>query len=200
MPTARTAQPNQTAEMSKRSKRSIGEDVFPAPGHSWSHVPEDFRSINGWGADLDPANRPMSQKEFPSAVRTARGTVTAWQEPTHRIHMSNEQPNLTPVFGTSCPPRGLSGMLRDYAYQFGEGTNRHWMTLILADRIDIMESMVIDALRGRPDNIIAEKAWPTRIKYKKGGGERSAASLVMVGAAALSVVALGAMFTMRDDD
>ena len=65
------------------------------------------------------------------------------------VFMSVEQPNLTPVFGTSCPPKGLSGLLREYAYQFGEGANRHWMTLVLADRVDMIESMVMDAFRGR---------------------------------------------------
>lgn len=130
-------------------KRSRGEDAAPAPGHSRGGVPDDYRQIKGWGVDLDPKNRPMVPREFPSDVNTARGPVTARQVPDTKIHVSNEQPDLTPVFGTSCPPQGLSGMLRDYAFEYGEGTNRHWMTLLLADRIDVIENLFIDAVRGK---------------------------------------------------
>src|SRR5207253_7460861 len=86
--------------------------------------------------------RPMFPRELPSTVETVRGDVKDWQKPKVKVHMSNEHPNLTPVFGTACPPKGLSGLLRDYAYQYGEATNRHWMTLLLADRVDMVETMI----------------------------------------------------------
>ena len=146
MPSVTHTEENQTPEMSARSKRSLGEDVAPAPGHSIANAPRDYKSVPGWGVDLDPKNRPSYPKELPSTVMTARGDVQDWQEPPHRIHLSNEHPNLTPVFGTSCPPQGLSGLLRDYAYQFGEASNRHWMTLMLADRVNMVESMFTEAL------------------------------------------------------
>jgi hypothetical protein len=104
-----------------------------------------------------------------------------------KVHMSVEHPNLTPVFGTSCPPKGLSGLLRDYAYQFGEGSNRHWMTLVLADRVDMIESMVADAFRGRGDNYIAEKAWPANWKYADDAQRRRYA--MMAAAAVGGIVA-----------
>jgi hypothetical protein len=166
MPVATRTEENQTPEMSARSKRSIGEDVAPAPGHSVSNVPRDYKTVLGWGADLDPANRPSYPKELPSNVMTARGEVRDWQVPPHKIHVSNEHPNLTPVFGTACPPSGLSGRLRDYAFEFGEATNRHWMTLLLADRVNMVESMIGDALRGKPDHYIREKGWSANLKYR----------------------------------
>jgi hypothetical protein len=46
---------------------------------------------------------------------------------------------LTPVFGTSTPPRGLSGLLRRAAYQIAEHHTSHWLLLLLADRIDVVE-------------------------------------------------------------
>ncbi|HEX8173312.1 MAG TPA: hypothetical protein VF824_22450 [Thermoanaerobaculia bacterium] len=130
-------------------------DNTPDPHHVTSTVPRDFRSIPGWGVDLH--ERPMFPMELPSDVMNVRGDVKDWQVPYEKVHVSIEHPNLTPVFGVSCPPRGLSGALRNYAYKYGEGTNRHWMTLLFADRVDVVESMIIDALRGHPDRYIKEK-------------------------------------------
>ena len=178
-----------------RLKRTLGEDAVPAPKHSTAHVPSDFRKVLGWGVDLDPANRPSYPKEYPSDVTSARGDVKHWQTPPHKIHKSNEHPNLTPVFGTACPPKGLSGALRDYAYQFGEGTNRHWMTLVLSDRVDMVESMLTDALRGRPDNYFREKGWAANFKYADRAQRQR---YIGYGAAVLGVVALGMFFGMSD--
>jgi len=170
------------------TKRALGDDPAPAPGHSARNVPADYRQVNGWGADLDPANRPSIPRELPSDVTTVRGDVRDWQTPHQKIYLSVEHPNLTPVFGTSCPPRGLSKLLRDYAYQFGEGANRHWMTLMLADRVNILESMVSEAFRGRPDNYIKEKGWAAKVKYADPARRRNA---MIFGAAVLGAVAVG---------
>lgn len=153
-----STRPTRTTVDSAHAKRTRGEDPAPSPHHEFNGIPANYREINGWGADLDPKNRPSFPMEYPSDVKTVRGPVKHWQQPRTKIHQSNEQPGLTPVFGESVPPRGLSGLLRDYAYQYGEGTTRHWMTLMLADRVDIVESMVVDAFRGRPDNYVKEKA------------------------------------------
>ena len=129
-----------TYERAKMTKRTRGEDAVPVPSHSARNVPQNVRKINGWGADLDPANRPAVPQELPSNVTTARGDVKHWQTPRSKIYMSNEMPDLTPVFGETCPPHGLSGLLRDFAFQYGEGTSRHWMTLMLADRVERFET------------------------------------------------------------
>jgi hypothetical protein len=165
----------------------------PAPSHESKHVPKNFREVLGWGVDLH--ERPMFPKELPSTVMTVRGDVEDWQEPKVKIHMSNEQPNLTPVFGTSCPPSGLSGLLRDYAYQYGEATNRHWMTLILADRVNMVEKMIGDALRGHPDRYIKEKGWTAFYKYGDKSDRRKyvAFGALALGAIALAVVARNAL-------
>ena len=126
-------------------------------GHIRRHT-GGFPLHQWWGADLDPAIA-LRIEELPSTVRTARGEVRDWQKPHTKVHVSNEHPNLTPVFGASVPSRGLSGWLRDYAYEYGEATNRHWMTLILADRVDIDEHLATDLLAGRPDNYVREKGW-----------------------------------------
>jgi hypothetical protein len=166
------------------------------PHHVTETVPPDYRKVPGWGVDLDPKNRPMFPMELPSDVMTARGDVQDWQVPPHKIHMSIEHPNLTPVFGTSCPPKGLSGLLRDYAYKYSEGTNRHWMTLTIADRIDILESMIGSALRGKPDRFIKEKGWGAKLRYCEGHGR----NYLAIGAAVVGVAALTMYLMKRAED
>lgn len=184
----KTTRPTSETRENARRKRTRGEDVVPAPSHSASNVPRDHRTINGWGADLDPANRPSFPKELPSNVMTVRGDVKHWQTPHTKVHMSNEQPGLTPVFGASVPPHGLSGLLRDYAYQYGEATNRHWFTLMLANRVDVLESAITGLLQGKPDNYIKEKGWSAKYKYNPGAQRRTA---LTIGAAVLGAVAVG---------
>jgi hypothetical protein len=183
-----TTRPTPNTRQAAREKRTLGEDAVPSPGHSTANLPNDYRQINGWGVDLDPANRPSFPKELPSTVMTARGDVKHWQEPRTKIHVSNEQPGITPVFGESCPPHGLSGLLRDYAYQYGEATNRHWMTLMLADRVDIFESAVSDVLRGE---YAQNKGWSAYAKY----GNSHRRRYITLGVAALGAVALGLVLT-----
>lgn len=185
-----TTRPTRETRDAARSKRTLGEDPVPSPGHSTKNLPSDYREINGWGVDLDPANRPSFPKELPSTVMTARGDVKHWQQPRTKIHVSNEHPGITPVFGESCPPRGLSGLLRDYAYQYGEATNRHWLTLMLADRVDIYESAISDLLRGE---YAQNKGWAAFKHYGKPRKRNN--RYLTLGVAALGAIALGLVLT-----
>jgi hypothetical protein len=117
------------------------------------------RGVKGWGADLDPANRPAVPKEKPSDVTTPYGAMQEKQIPEIRIHQSIEHEQLTPVFGTSCPPRGLSGRLRDFAYTYSEGALTHWLTLMLADRVDVLEGTFEDLAHGHLPNTYKERGW-----------------------------------------
>lgn len=51
------------------------------------------------------------------------------------------RPNKTfpPVFGTDVPPKGLSGVLRRLAYAYPDHLTRHWLMLMAADRVDLLE-------------------------------------------------------------
>jgi hypothetical protein len=70
---------------------------------------------------------------------------------------SIEHKFLTPVFGTSCPPKGLSGVLRKYAYaRYSEARAAHWLILIGADRVDAIESHLRSFGTVHPDNPITE--------------------------------------------
>src|SRR5687768_8596009 len=94
-------------------------------------------TIRGWGSDLDPKMRPgVPRDKAPEIGVEQLYPAIPQQVPRIRVHKSTEHGKLTPVFGTSCPPSGLSGRLRDFAYRFSEGRLSRWMTLMLADRVN----------------------------------------------------------------
>ena len=133
---------------------------------------DEVRSrIHGWGVDLDPADRPSVPRErFDPTLSGAHWEFPERQPEKWPRERSIEHGTLPPVFGTSCPPRGLSGVIRKFAYaKYSEARAAHWLLLIAADRVDVLESTVLDALRGHPDNPITEtgvlgelKAHPVR--------------------------------------
>jgi hypothetical protein len=70
---------------------------------------------------------------------------------------SIEHKFLTPVFGTSCPPKGVSGALRRFSYRrYSEGRAAHWLLLLAADRVDAWESHLRSFLTARPDNPVTQ--------------------------------------------
>jgi hypothetical protein len=112
--------------------------------------------IPGWGADLDPADRPSVPRE------RSEPTGAHWDFPERQPERwprerSIEHKFLTPVFGTSTPPRGLSGVIRKYAYRrYSEARAAHWLLLLAADRVDAQESHLRSFLTLRPDNPVTE--------------------------------------------
>jgi len=113
--------------------------------------------IPGWGADLDPKDRPSVPRErFDPDLNGAHWDFPERQPEKWPRERSVEHKFLTPVFGTSCPPRGLSGVVRRYAYRYSEGRAAHWLLLIGADRVDALEQHLRSFLTLRPDNPITE--------------------------------------------
>ncbi|MBM7489467.1 hypothetical protein JOD64_000689 [Micromonospora luteifusca] len=114
--------------------------------------------IPGWGVDLDPMDRPSVPKErFDPTLNGAHWEFPERQPEKGPRERSIEHKFLTPVFGTSCPPRGLSGIIRRYSYRtYSEGRAAHWLLLLAADRVDAVESTFASFLTRRPDNPITE--------------------------------------------
>jgi len=114
--------------------------------------------IPGWGADLDPADRPAVPRErFDLEASGAHWDLPEQQEEIRPRERSIEHGRLTPVFGTSTPPKGLSGVLRRYSYAtFSEARAAHWLILLLADRVDAIENHLASFVTLRPDNPITE--------------------------------------------
>ena len=127
--------------------------------------------IPGWGVDLDPKDRPAVPKEnFNPDATGAHWDFPERQESPWPRERSIEHKFLPPVFGTSCPPSGLSGAVRRYAFRYSEGQARHWLLLMGADRINVLESRLQALATGRPDSRVMETGVLTEFTH---GGLRS---------------------------
>ena len=114
--------------------------------------------IPGWGADLDPKDRPAFPRErFDPGASGAHWDLPERQQEKWPRERSIEHRQLTPVFGTSMPPKGLSGVLRKLSYaRYSEGRAAHWLILLMADRVDAIESHLRSFATLRPDNPITQ--------------------------------------------
>jgi hypothetical protein len=114
--------------------------------------------IPGWGVDLDPKDRPSVPKlQFQEGLTGAHWEFPERQPEKWPRERSIEHKFLTPVFGTACPPKGLSGVIRRYSYaKYSEGRAAHWLLLMLADRVDAVESHLRSFATLHPDNPVTE--------------------------------------------
>src|SRR4051794_1377892 len=106
-------------------------------------------NVVGWGADLDPYFRPGVPREKNDESVTdfrerSEYELIPREIPKVEILVSTEHKRITPIFGTACPPHGLSGMLRRFAFKYSEGKKSHWLILLLADRVDVVESALLN--------------------------------------------------------
>lgn len=135
------------------------------------NLSNDYTHIKGWGIDADPENEPT----YPMKKYTGDDHKRInWERPPLQpvnieVLHSNERPNITAVFGTSTPPSGLSGAIRRYAFQFSENEYMHWLPLLLADRVNVVEGIVDDLKRGHIPNIFAEKGMKAELKHNPMG-------------------------------
>ena len=133
------------------------------------HTAKDPSRIKGWGVDADPKNDPT----YPMKHRKDGDHAGySWERPpqqpiTVEILHSNERSDLTSVFGTSTPPSGLSGVLRRVASRYSESSYGHWLPLMLADRVSVMEGILGDLEHGHVPNIFAERGWKTEWKHNR---------------------------------
>ncbi|MDM0049945.1 hypothetical protein [Variovorax sp. J22R115] len=158
--------------------------------HTQNQDREQHAHIVGWGADLDRSNRPA----YPMERTPGRLERMPWTEPPEpqRKHVevlrSNERPTLTPVFGSTCPPRGLSGVVRRSAFGFSENDLRHWLLLLLADRVDVGEGLIEDLAHGHLPRVYSEMGGAAELKHNPKGAARKALTLVaLVGVAYLAL-------------
>jgi hypothetical protein len=122
-------------------------------------------TIPGWGADLDPKDRPaVPMERTPPRNVNVSWTEPERQEPRVRILKSPEHPRLTPVFGTAQPPKLLSGLIRRFAYTYSEGKKAHWLLLLLADRVDEVEESLKSVLTLSAHNPLKEMGLQAELK------------------------------------
>ncbi|WP_201297321.1 hypothetical protein [Sphingomonas sp. 8AM] len=151
----------------------------------------DPATVPGWGVDADPQNDPTYPIRHIEDQKT-RGLAwsrPALQRPDVEILRSIEHNRLPAVVGTSTPPSGLSGMLRRYAFRRSESDWWHWLLLMGADRINVVEGVLDDLREGAVPNIPAEMGLRAEWKHNRAG------LLARIGAVAAA--SLGAVLIVR---
>ncbi len=148
---------------------------------SWT----DPSTIPGWGVDADPSNDPTWPiRQAPELDdHGLTWTRPPLQRETVEVLRSVEHNRMPAVFGTPCPPRGLSGVLRRRAFGFSESQWAHWLLLILADRIDMVEGVGEDLARGRLPNLFEEMGLAAEWRHNRPAFLRRMALVAAVGAA-----------------
>jgi hypothetical protein len=163
--------------------RSSSQDILaePIPGGysptTQQRLAVDLAdTIKGWGSDLDPGTRPgVPRDKAPEIGVESLYPPIEPQVARIKIHKSNEHGQMPPVFGTSCPPKGVSGALRDVAYRFSEGQLPHWLTLLLADRVNVVEDLVSEIAQLRIPNLPKELGLAAQWRHNRTGMIKGAA-------------------------
>src|SRR5687767_13775668 len=144
----------------------------------------DPTQVKGWGVDADPENDPT----YPMKNRNnGEHAGYSWERPPLQptdveILHSNERPNVTAAFGTSTPPAGLSGTLRRFAFKYSESSYGHWLPLMLADRVGVVEGILADLTHGHVPNIFEEAGGKAEWNHNR----RGLLTRVLVGAVVAS--------------
>ncbi len=152
------------------------------------NLSEKYNNIKGWGIDADPANDPT----YP--IKKYNGddhNRLNWERPplqpeTVEILKSVEHLRMPAVFGTPNPPSGLSGALRRIAFRFDESEYGHWLNLLLADRINVVEGVIDDLRHGHFPNIFSERGMKADWKYNR----KELVTKAVVATAAISALCL----------
>lgn len=146
----------------------------------------DTAKIPGWGVDADPQNDPT----YPYRDRTNEDHSGEWQRPTRQdveveILQSIEHKQRPAVVGTSTPPAGLSGAIRRLAFRKSESNLLHWMLLMGADRINMVEGVLQDFGRARVPNVPGEMGMRAGWQHNKRGlALKSVGAVALIGVAA----------------
>lgn len=142
---------------------------------------EQFAHIPGWGVDRDKDVRPaVPMERMPPRLEGAPIPRPAPQRAEVEILHSTERPGITPLFGTSAPPRGVSGGMRRVAYRYAENDLRRWLMLLAADRVDVVEGLVSDLSHGQVPNVYREMGGRAELRHNPMGAARKVATIAVV--------------------
>jgi hypothetical protein len=133
------------------------------------HIEDAQTRVNARGVDADPKNDPTYPMRHRIGAEEAR---SGWRRPVQQpvdveVLRSIEYPDMPAVFGTSTPPAGISGMIRRAAFRYSESSYLHWLPLVLADRIDVVEGVLDDLMHARIPNAFAEAGGKARWRYDR---------------------------------
>lgn len=145
----------------------------------------DTSNILGWGVDANRENDPT----YPMRDRSAEDrTGPDWESPTPQVSdievLQSVEYNRRPaVMGTSAPPSGVSGVIRRGAFRYSENDWRHWLMLIGADRVNMVEGLLEDLGRGKVPNIPGEMGIRSEFRHNKSGFAKKVGVTAAVSAA-----------------
>jgi hypothetical protein len=156
-----------------------GELVVPS-----SRSAVDTSAIVGWGVDADPRNDPT----YPYRDRSLDDHSGEWRRPMQQqseveILQSVEHKQRPAVFGTAGPPKWISGAIRRLAFRWSESNWIHWLLLVGADRVNMVEGLVEDVAQARIPNIPKEMGVPAEWKHNKAGLVKKVAIAAVIGGA-----------------
>ncbi|WP_220149790.1 hypothetical protein [Sphingomonas aracearum] len=162
----------------------------------------DTSAIPGWGVDADPRNDPTYPMRH---IEDQDGRGLTWsrpplQEPDVEILQSIEHNRLPAVLGTSTPPRGLSGMIRRYAFRRSESDWWHWLLLMGADRINVVEGVAQDLAGGKVPNVPGEMGARAEWRHNRKGFLLKTGAIVAVGAVAMALARRGGKQQAREQE
>ena len=152
----------------------------------------DTSAIPGWGVDADPGNDPTYpmrdriQDDSPGRNWLSPAAQTANVE----VLTSIEHTQRPAVFGTPAPPSGVSGMVRRAAFTLSELRFSHWLLLMLADRINVVEGVLSDLGRGKIPDLVDEFGLKSRLKLDRPAAIRAGTTALLAGGLAISALLL----------
>lgn len=160
-------------------------DMAAGHVHRQAVDPQRYAHIPGWGVDRDKHDRPA----VPMERTPPRLDGIHWDRPPQQVSdvevlHSTERSGLTPVYGTTAPPRGLSGALRRLGFRYSENDLRRWLILLFADRVDVVEGLAGDVARGHVPRIYAEMGGRAELRHNPAGAVRKAVTVAAVAGAA----------------
>jgi hypothetical protein len=116
------------------------------------------------GYDREPARRPgvpmhATPHAHPGGPTSEPVEQSGVEQRIHRASLDRP----TPVFGTAQPLHGVSGLIRRGAYGVPEHHARHWLLLMAADRVDVLEDR-LGTLLATPVSAVGGHAAAERIR------------------------------------
>jgi hypothetical protein len=91
--------------------------------------------------DLDRSRRPgVPMQRPPQPWPNSRFPPKRMTAPPAAPRHGRPGRQTPPVYGTAVPLRGLSGVIRRAAYRHPDHEVRHWLLLLLGDRVDSWET------------------------------------------------------------
>ena len=79
-------------------------------------------------------------------------------------------------------------MIRRYAFKNSESEYGHWLPLLVADRVNMVEGIIDDLAHGHIPNIFAEKGWNADWKYNRKGLIKKVAVTTVVAVAVAALI------------